>query len=96
MLFRISLEKIAQLSIDESTSEEKYRKRADFKIKELLSMEKTYVEKRLTEAVDGYLACMEEAKKNPEGNVKIPADLLGGKDRIIFGNIRDLYEFHKK
>ena len=59
-------------------------------------MEKTYVEKNLMEAVEGYLATMEETKKNPEGNVKIPADLLGGKDRIIFGNIRDIYEFHKK
>ncbi len=30
------------------------------------------------------------------GRVRIPADLLGGKDRIVFGNIRDIYEFHKR
>ncbi len=28
--------------------------------------------------------------------VRIPQDLLGGKDRIVFGNIRDIYDFHKK
>ncbi len=28
------------------------------------------------------------------GRVKIPSDLLGGKDRIVFGNIRDIHDFH--
>ncbi len=43
-----------------------------------------------------YNRYMEDSKVDPEGRIKIPQDLLGGKDSIIFGNIRDLYEFHKK
>jgi len=32
----------------------------------------------------------------PAKGVRIPADLIGGKDRIIFGNIRDIYDFHQR
>ena len=65
-------------------------------MKELLETEKTYVEKSLKEVVEGYLAYMEESKKSPEDHLKMPADLAEGKDRIIFGNVVDIYEFHKK
>lgn len=74
----------------------KYVKKAESKLKELLMTEKTYVEKDLKEIVEGYLAYMEQSKVDQEGKIKIPQDLLGGKDRIIFGNIRAIYEVHKK
>ncbi|TRY61773.1 hypothetical protein TCAL_08466 [Tigriopus californicus] len=67
---------------------------AQHKLKELLTTERTYVEKNLNEIVEGYYKYMEETKTNPEGRIKIPTDLMGGKNRIIFGNIRDIYDFH--
>lgn len=67
---------------------------AQHKLQELLATEKTYVEKNLKEIVEGYYKYMEESKANPEGRIKIPTDLTGGRNRIIFGNIRDIYDFH--
>lgn len=66
------------------------------KVKELLSTELTYVEQSLKEVVEGYYTYIEESKLHPENHIKIPADLLGGKDRIVFGNIRDIYDIHRK
>jgi hypothetical protein len=52
----------------------------------------------LREIVEGYFDYMESSKKTPtpEGMVQMPQDLRGGKDRIIFGNIRDIFEYHSK
>ena len=75
---------------------EKYKRQLNHRLQELLRTEETFVEKNLREIVEGYYSIMEETKISDEGRVKIPADLLGGKDRIIFGNIRDIYDLHKK
>ena len=80
----------------EREKQERYHARAMCTLNELLTTEKTYVEGSLKEVVDGYYAYIEETKTDPEGKVKIPQDLLGGKDRIIFGNIRDIYDFHQR
>ncbi len=52
----------------------------------------------LREIVEGYFDYMEASKKTPtpEGMAQMPQDLRGGKDRIIFGNIRDIFEYHSK
>ena len=75
---------------------EKYQRQLNHRLQELLATEATFVEKNLNEIVEGYYAYMEETKLSDEGMIKIPQDLLGGKDRIIFGNIRDIHDLHKK
>lgn len=75
---------------------EKYRSQLEHRLQELLRTEETFVERNLREIVEGYYSVMEDTKVSDEGRVKIPADLLHGKDRIIFGNIRDIYDLHKK
>jgi len=41
--------------------------------------------------VDGYL----ELIRN-EGDIQVPEDLKNGKDKIIFGNIEAIYEWHRE
>ena len=79
----------------EEEIEAKYWEKTQSKLKELVKTERSYVQRSLREVVEGYHATMEEAKRS-EGKIKIPQDLTGGKDRIIFGNIIDIYEFHQK
>ena len=76
---------------------EKYTRRAESKLGELLATEKSYVA-NLKEIVEGYYNYMEESRKRPlpEGIVAMPQDLRNGKDKIIFGNIRDIYEFQAR
>jgi hypothetical protein len=53
----------------------------------------------LTEIVEGYFKYMEQSLEvpKPEGLVSMPADLKNrNKYRIVFGNIRDIYDYHKK
>jgi hypothetical protein len=53
----------------------------------------------LAEIVDGYLAYMEQSLKEPkpEGMLAVPADLASrNKYRIVFGNVRDLLDYHTK
>lgn len=53
---------------------------------ELVETEKDYV-RDLSSVVDGYIANLEK--------MELPADLVG-KDKIIFANIAQILEFHKK
>jgi len=49
--------------------------------------------------VDGYIKYMEDSLMlpKPEGMVAMPNDLKNrNKYRIVFGNIRDIFEYHKK
>ena len=82
------------MEIDEDTKK-KYVNKAEEKMKELLRTEKTYVLKNLKEIVEGYYQVMEESKQDPESS-NIPQDLIRGKDKIIFANVRDIYDFHYK
>lgn len=33
---------------------------------------------------------------NEMNEVKMPKGLEGGKEKIVFGNLKDIYEWHKK
>ena len=58
-----------------------------------------YFLQNLTEIVEGYFKYMEQSLEvpKPEGLVSMPADLKNrNKYRIVFGNIRDIYDYHKK
>ncbi|XP_071053767.1 triple functional domain protein isoform X4 [Onthophagus taurus] len=72
-----------------SKSVEFYLKKRQFVLKELYDTEKAYV-KDLEMIVHGYMKEM----RNPDCEIPIPDDLKEGKDRIVFGNIEVIYEFH--
>ena len=82
--------------IDEE-KREKYREEAMNKIHELVKTEKNYIAE-LDKLVHGYINYLEKSKKTPtpEGVAPMPSDLKRGKDKIAFGNIRDLLDFHQR
>lgn len=66
------------------------RKR-QFVLKELVDTEEAYV-KDLSMIVDGYIATM----NNPDCEIPMPEDLSCGKDKMVFGNIENIYEWHRE
>lgn len=87
------------------------RKR-DFVLKELVQTEEAYVNDLsqvslfrhfssifiyqtyiyFFQIVDGYMAHM----RDPECDVVMPEDLRGGKDKMIFGNVEAIYDWHRE
>ncbi|XP_026462176.1 triple functional domain protein isoform X4 [Ctenocephalides felis] len=66
-------------------------KKRDFVLKELVQTEEAYVND-LSQIVDGYMAHM----RDPECDIVMPEDLRGGKDKMIFGNVEAIYEWHRE
>lgn len=62
-----------------------------FVIRELVDTERDYVSD-LRQIVEGYIALMQD----PETDIPLPDDLKGGKDKMVFGNIEAIYEFHRE
>ncbi|KAI4471045.1 rho guanine exchange factor-related [Holotrichia oblita] len=65
-------------------------KKRQFVLKELVETEQTYVSD-LELIVDGYIKAM----RDPDCEIPMPDDLKNGKDRIVFGNIEAIYDFHR-
>lgn len=63
----------------------------EFVIRELVETERDYVH-HLGMVVDGYMAQLRS--DNP--SVAVPDALRNGKDKIIFGNIENIYEWHRE
>uniref|UniRef100_A0A182P106 DH domain-containing protein n=1 Tax=Anopheles epiroticus TaxID=199890 RepID=A0A182P106_9DIPT len=79
---------------DENQTEEQgiediLRKR-NYALRELVTTEEAYVND-LSQIVNGYIAEI----RNPASTVPIPDDLKGGKERMVFGNIEAIYEWHR-
>ncbi|XP_050073196.1 triple functional domain protein isoform X1 [Anopheles maculipalpis] len=79
---------------DENLTEEQgiediLRKR-NYALRELVTTEEAYVND-LSQIVNGYIAEI----RNPSSTVLIPDDLKGGKERMVFGNIEAIYEWHR-
>lgn len=75
-----------------------FRKRIDgwlrkreFVLKELVDTEEAYVQ-HLRELVDDYIKTM----RDPESDIPMPDDLRNGKDKMVFGNVEAIYEWHQK
>lgn len=60
-------------------------------LKELVHTEELYVQD-LSLIVDGYMREI----RNPNSDIPMPDDLKGGKERMVFGNVEAIYEFHRK
>ncbi|XP_076464280.1 kalirin-like [Babylonia areolata] len=71
---------------DLEAEHQKYLKKRQFVIQELYDTEQAYVED-LRNVVEGYMGYM---KENP-----MPED-LEGKDKIVFGNIHQIYDWHRE
>ncbi|XP_012230227.2 kalirin isoform X2 [Linepithema humile] len=61
-----------------------------FVIRELVETERDYVND-LKQIVEGYMALM----RNPDCEIPLPEDLRGGKDKMVFGNLEAIYEWHR-
>ena len=66
------------------------RKR-NYVIRELVDTEKDYV-RDLKEVVDGYMAVL----RDPNTELPMPEDIRGGRDKIIFGNIEAISDWHRE
>lgn len=62
-----------------------------FVLRELLDTEEAYV-RDLALVVEGYIAQM----RDPECDIPMPEDLRSGKDKMVFGNIEAIYEWHRE
>jgi triple functional domain protein len=76
-------------AVELSPEEEAGRKRS-FVIRELVETERDYV-RDLQTLVEGYMATI----RDPASDIQLPDDLRGGKDKIIFGNMEAIFEWHR-
>ncbi|XP_018325506.1 triple functional domain protein isoform X1 [Agrilus planipennis] len=83
-------DKPAEDCVDEGKVKENHLRKRQFVLSELVETEEAYV-RDLSLIVDGYMTYM----RDPNCEIPIPEDLKGGKDKIVFGNIKDIYEWHK-
>lgn len=74
----------------ENDIEQSMKKRM-YVLRELVNTEETYVSD-LAMIVDGYIREI----RDPDSDIPIPDDLKGGKERMIFGNVEAIYEWHRE
>ncbi|XP_071527234.1 triple functional domain protein isoform X3 [Panulirus ornatus] len=72
------------------TKEQRELHKRRFVIAELVETERLYV-RDLADVVEGYITEM----RNPDSEVKMPEDLKDGKDKMVFGNLEAIYEWHR-
>lgn len=80
--------------IDENGSEndmELALQKRMYVLNELIKTEEVYVDD-LSMIVDGYIREI----RNPNSDIPMPDDLKGGKERMVFGNVEVIYDFHRK
>lgn len=75
----------------ESTLEQRELRKRHFVISELVETERHYV-RDLQDVVEGYIAEM----RDPESEMPMPEDLRDGKDKMVFGNLEAIYEWHRE
>ncbi|GAB6019934.1 hypothetical protein CHUAL_001465 [Chamberlinius hualienensis] len=61
-----------------------------FVMQELVETERDYV-RDIGSVVEGYMELM----RNRESDLQMPEDLKNGKDKMVFGNIEQIFEFHR-
>lgn len=81
----------AVASGEESDPESTAIAKRQFVIRELVDTERDYVND-LKQIVEGYMALM----RDPECEIPLPEDLRAGKDKMVFGNVEAIYEWHRE
>lgn len=64
-----------------------------YRLQEILESERLYVSD--LEQVLTYITYMRESKETEDANIPMPEELKQGRDRMIFGNIESIYEWHR-
>ncbi|KAG0715143.1 Triple functional domain protein [Chionoecetes opilio] len=72
------------------TREQRELHKRQFVVAELVETERLYV-RDLADVVEGYIAEM----RNTDSELKMPEDLRAGKDKMVFGNLEAIYEWHR-
>lgn len=83
-------EKLEKQEKRESSEQDPATKRS-FVMKELIETERDYV-RDLGMVVNEYQAAM----RDPDFEIPMPQTLKDGKDKIVFGNIETIYEWHRE
>lgn len=73
------------------TKEQRELHKRQFVVAELVETERLYV-RDLADVVEGYITEM----RNPDSEIKMPEDLKDGKDKMVFGNLEAIYEWHRE
>ncbi|XP_070163539.1 triple functional domain protein isoform X5 [Polyergus mexicanus] len=81
---------INPIAVEELDPESTALAKRQFVIRELVETERDYVND-LKHIVEGYMALM----RNPDCEIPLPEDLRGGKDKMVFGNLEAIYEWHR-
>lgn len=90
-------EKQSKLSTSEAPggnsaeTEESILQKREYVIRELVETEQDYV-RDLSLVAEGYMRLM----RDPECDIPMPEGLRGGKDKIVFGNLEAIYEWHRE
>ena len=69
-------------------------KQRSYRLQELLDSERVYVCD--LQHCCQYIQYMRESKEKDDHEIPMPEDLREGKDRMIFGNIEAIYEWHRE
>ncbi|KAJ8968250.1 hypothetical protein NQ317_012959 [Molorchus minor] len=77
-------------SVDSAKTTEALLRKRQYVLKELIDTEEAYV-RDLSLIVDGYIAAMAD----PNCEIPMPEDLRNGRDKLVFGNIEVIYNWHK-
>ena len=73
---------------------EKAIQERSYRLQELLDSERVYVCD--LQHCCQYIQYMRESKEKEDHEIPMPEDLREGKDRMIFGNIEAIYEWHRE
>ena len=77
-----------------SDSISKHLEQRDWRVRELIESENDYVSD-LGQCCQ-YIEFMRETKEEENPEIPMPPDLKQGKDRMIFGNMENIYEWHRE
>ena len=64
------------------------------RLQEIVESEQMYVSD--LEQVYTYITYMRESKETEDADIPMPDELRQGRDRMIFGNIESIYEWHRE
>lgn len=82
-----------KINSDDIKERERALEKRKYVLLELIETEKDYVQ-HLGMIVDGYIQLIRNDTN--DYNLQVPEDLKGGKYKIIFGNLENIYEWHKE
>ena len=90
---KVDTDKVDEVSEGEDPIAKAIQQR-QYRLTELLESEKMYVSD--LEQCAAYITYMRESKDSEDADIKMPEDLRDGKDRMVFGNLENIYKWHRE